>query len=158
MEMKDDSERFRHSIALESLEDTAHLGALIARALKKGNTLALRGDLGAGKTALARSILQALGVTGPIASPTFTLVQAYETARLPIRHFDLYRIEDPSELEELGLDEALSEGAALIEWPDRAEMPEDAINLTLTITGAQSRQAEIDAPAAWAAIFAGKDF
>lgn len=152
--------RFTASFPIAGLENTARLGAAIAAALKRGDAVALHGDLGAGKTALARTILQALGVTGPIASPTFTLVQTYETADLPVRHYDLYRIEEEGEMEELGLDEALAEGATLIEWPERAGgyLPEDALNLSLTITGAQSRLAVIEGPARWAAVFQNKEF
>jgi len=155
LEMNTESPRLSATLRLNGLEETARLGRRIAAALAPGDAVALRGDLGAGKTALARAILQSLGVTGPIASPTFTLVQTYETPRLFIRHYDLYRIEHESELEELGLDEALSEGAALIEWPERAgvRLPDDALNLSLTIIDAQSRLAALDGPARWASAF-----
>lgn len=155
--MKPESSRFTTQIRLETLADTAALGAQLAGGLQSGDALALTGDLGAGKTELARMILRALGVTGPIASPTFTLVQTYDTARLAVAHYDLYRIEDPRELDELGLDEALAEGAALIEWPERAAglLPADTLNLRLTLidthSDAQTRLVEIDAPARWAA-------
>lgn len=155
MEMNEDSSFFRVAVRLCGLAETARLGAALAAGLSRGDAVALKGDLGAGKTALARSILRALGVTGPIASPTFTLVQNYETGGLTIRHYDLYRIEDPRELEELGLDEALSEGAALIEWPERGTMPEDALTVSLSICDAETRQADITGPARWAAHFAG---
>jgi len=152
--MNTDSTPFTARLVLADLEATARLGAVVAAGLGRGDAVALKGDLGAGKTALARVILQALGVTGPIASPTFTLVQSYETARLAIRHYDLYRIEDPREMEELGLDEALAEGAALIEWPEHggAALPEDMLEIFLTITGAQSRLAVLTGPARWAAL------
>lgn len=153
--MNTESSRLSTTFRLNGLEETARLGRRIAAVLAKGDAVALKGDLGAGKTALARAILQGLGITGPIASPTFTLVQTYETPFLLIRHYDLYRIEDESELEELGLDEALSEGAALIEWPERAgdRLPDDVLNLSLTIIDAQSRLAALDGPARWASAF-----
>lgn len=157
MEMQTDSQPFRAVVQLSSPDDTARLGTALAAGLGKGDAVALTGDLGAGKTALARDTLRALGVTGPIPSPTFTLVLVYETARLTVRHYDLYRVEDESELEELGLDEALSEGAALIEWPERAPgaIPGDALHITLTITGNDARQAVLEGPASWAGIFSG---
>jgi len=101
---------------------TTRLGADLAMALKPGDVLALRGDLGAGKTTLARGLIRAL-VGDPdldVPSPTFTLVQTYE-ARIPLSHFDLYRLSGPGELDELGLDEAAGNGAVLVEWPERAE-------------------------------------
>src|SRR6185295_12644825 len=115
----------------------------IAGALRPGDAVALKGDLGTGKTTLARAILRALGVRENVPSPTFTLVQSYDTAQLCVRHFDLYRIEKPSEMDELGLDEALDEGAALIEWPERAgaRLPHDALHVALTLnqTGRMAR-------------------
>ena len=134
---------------------TAGLGARIGRGLRPGDVVALSGELGAGKTALARAILRALGVTGHVPSPTFTLVQSYETPGLTVHHFDLYRIEDQSELRELGLEEAREEGAVLIEWPDRG-MPQswqaDALQVELTTTGETARRAKIAGPSRWRTI------
>ena len=131
---------------------TAGLGARIARSLRPGDVVALSGELGAGKTALARAILRALGVTGHVPSPTFTLVQSYETGALTVHHFDLYRIEDESELRELGLEEAREDCAVLIEWPDRG-MPQawasDALRIALSATGETARQARIAGPSRW---------
>jgi tRNA threonylcarbamoyladenosine biosynthesis protein TsaE len=142
---------------LPDLSATAALGARIASGLQVGDLVALAGDLGAGKTELARAILTALGLTGPMPSPTFTLVQVYEAPRLVVHHYDLYRLEDPRELAELGLDEALEQGAALVEWPDRAGglLPEDALSISLTMSDAQYRLAEITGPARWASVFRG---
>ena len=108
----------------------------------------------AGKTTLARAILQGLGVTEDVPSPTFTLVQQYETPKLAVRHYDFYRIEEPSELNELGLDEALDEGAVLIEWPERApdRVPADALRVDLTAINERERMAHIEGPARWSQI------
>lgn len=116
-------------VALPDLAATAKLGAAIAGALKPGDAVLLRGDLGSGKTTLARAVLAALGVTENVPSPTFTLVQTYDTPRLSVSHYDLYRLRNEQELEELGLEDALDQGAALIEWPERAEkrLPADAL-------------------------------
>ncbi|MGN6514452.1 MAG: tRNA (adenosine(37)-N6)-threonylcarbamoyltransferase complex ATPase subunit type 1 TsaE [Rhizomicrobium sp.] len=142
---------FAGDFPLAGLPGTQTLGARIAAGLQVGDAVALEGDLGAGKTTLARAILESLGVTEDVPSPTFTLVQQYETPRLPVRHYDFYRIEEPSELNELGLDEALDEGAALIEWPETAPnaIPPDALHIKLTITGDRSRNAHIEGPSRW---------
>ena len=119
-------------IGLPDLEAVGRLGAAIARHLGIGDAVLLRGDLGAGKTTLARSILLALGHEGETPSPTFTLLQSYDLT-VPVAHLDLYRLKRPEEIEELGLDDALSTGAALIEWPEQAEdyLPGDALNVAL---------------------------
>jgi len=132
---------------------TGRLGARIAASLRRGGTVALEGDLGAGKTTLARAILQSLGVKESVPSPTFTLVQVYETKQFPVRHYDFYRIERPTEIEELGLDEALTEGAALIEWPERAGslLPDDALHVALSIRDDNTRRAILSGPPEWLA-------
>lgn len=121
---------------------TARLGEDLALALRPGDVLALSGDLGAGKTALARALVRA-NAGDPdleVPSPTFTLVQSYE-GRVPVAHFDLYRLGSPSELDELGLDEALAEGAAVIEWADRAgdRLPATSVTVTLSHDGGGRR-------------------
>lgn len=120
-------------VALPDLDAVSRLGAAIAPYLAAGDAVLLRGDLGAGKTTLARAILVALGHEGETPSPTFTLLQSYALG-LPVAHLDLYRLKRPEEIEELGLDDALGEGAALIEWPEQAEghMPGDALNVALS--------------------------
>ncbi len=142
-------EGFSGSFPLPDLSATGRLAARIAAGLQAGNCVALKGDLGAGKTTLARAILQALGVTEHVPSPTFTLVQSYETTRGSVFHFDLYRIEVPSELEELGFDEALDQGIVLVEWPERAEgrMPSDVLNVALTMD--TERSATVSGASYW---------
>jgi tRNA threonylcarbamoyl adenosine modification protein YjeE len=153
--MTKDSQPFAGHIALPDPAATAAFGRHVAKGLEAGDAVALEGDLGAGKTTLARAILRALGVTEDVPSPTFTLVQTYETPRLTVRHYDLYRIEKASEIDELGLDDALAEGAALIEWPERGEgrLPSDMLNITLAASGPDARIATIHGPAKWATYF-----
>jgi tRNA threonylcarbamoyladenosine biosynthesis protein TsaE len=143
---------FETIVMLQDEAATASLGARIAKGLKPGDVVALSGDLGAGKTALARGILRALGVEERVPSPTFTLVQAYETPALTVYHFDFYRIENAGELSELGLDHALDEGAALIEWPERgmpSRLAADALKVTLDTVSQTARRARIAGPARW---------
>lgn len=137
---------------------TEALGARIGPELRVGDAVLLSGPLGAGKTALARAILRALGVSGHVPSPTFTLVQSYETPALALRHFDLYRIENEADLRELGLDDALDDGAILVEWPERAaaHFPADALSIELTPAGEAARMAHLSGSARWAALAKGK--
>jgi tRNA threonylcarbamoyl adenosine modification protein YjeE len=155
LSMQGKSEGFVREIVLSDETATKALGARIAAGLMAGDAILLAGDLGAGKTALARAVLQALGVAESVPSPTFTLVQHYETQRLPVDHLDLYRIEDESEIDELGLDDAISGGAVLIEWPERAisRMPEDALRIELEISGVTRRRVRASGPARWEKIF-----
>ena len=121
-------------IYLKNTEDTLALGKRIAEGLAPGNVLALVGPLGAGKTTLAQAIARGLGVTERMASPTFTIVQEYETGRLPLYHFDVYRVSDPDELFEIGFDEYLhAGGVCLIEWADLIEdiLPENTVWIKL---------------------------
>lgn len=110
------------TVSLADDAATRWLGARLAGVLAAGDVLALAGDLGAGKTTLARGLIQAaLGRAEPVPSPTFTLVQVYEPADGPsLWHFDLYRLSGPEELVEIGWEEALADGIALVEWPERA--------------------------------------
>jgi len=155
--MTGESRAFQITESLADMAATGRLGARIAGGLQRGDAVALEGDLGAGKTTLARAILEALGVTENVPSPTFTLVQTYETPRFPVRHFDLYRVESETELDELGFDEAVDEGAVLIEWPERAarRLPPGALHVALSVSGEGSRQALVSGPASWKKVFEG---
>lgn len=108
--------------ALPDLAAMADYGAAIAARLRAGDVVALEGGLGAGKTTLARAILAALGHTGEVPSPTFTIIETYDSPplRLPVVHADFYRIEHPDELREIGLDDYREGAALLAEWPDHA--------------------------------------
>ena len=126
---------FSLSLALRDETATAALAARLAPLLKTGDVVLLEGDLGSGKTAFARALINALpGASEEVPSPTFTLVQTYERGGLEIWHCDLYRLEDPEEVEELGLQEAFADGLTLIEWPDRLGpyRPKSALTVTLT--------------------------
>ena len=117
---------------------TARLGAVVARLLQPGDAVCLWGPLGAGKSTLARGLIRAL--TRPdedVPSPTFTLVQFYEAPDLSLAHFDLYRLAGPDEVEEIGLEEALDNGAVLIEWPERLEgrLPADRLDIEIAMAG-----------------------
>ena len=138
-------------IRLEGQDATEALGRRLAAALRPGDVVALYGDLGAGKTTLARGVLRGLGFAGDVASPTFPIVLPYDELALPVWHVDLYRIEDEAELAELALDEALADGALLIEWPERlgAALWPQALRLTLSRDGEGARALTAEVPPAW---------
>jgi tRNA threonylcarbamoyladenosine biosynthesis protein TsaE len=130
---------------------TAHLGAAIARVLGRGEAVCLSGPLGAGKSVLARGLVRALSPgERDVPSPTFTLVQFYAGSTFEIAHFDLYRIARPEEAEEIGLDEALKAGAAVIEWPERLghHLPQNRLDVEIHIEGA-ARRARLTPHGAW---------
>jgi tRNA threonylcarbamoyladenosine biosynthesis protein TsaE len=138
-------------ISLADASETEAMGARIATLLRRHDVIALFGDLGAGKTTLVRGILRGLGFEGEVASPTFPIVQPYEELAIPVWHVDLYRIEDPSELEELALDEARDQASLLIEWPERlgAGLWADALRLGLSRAAHGGRALTAEVPAAW---------
>lgn len=141
-------------LRLATPDATERLGRQIGAVLRVGDVIALHGPLGAGKTTLARGILRGLGHRGEVPSPTFTLVQVYEPplTRLPVWHVDLYRIENPEEIGELGLEEAGAEGAMLIEWPERLTRPwPEALRLDLEPDRSGARGLTAWVPAAWEA-------
>ncbi len=127
------------TIQLGTTEDTARLGQDLALALKKGDLVLLSGDLGAGKSTLARGLIRTIAddIDYEVPSPTFTLVQSYPELRLPISHVDLYRLSHAEEVDELGLEEALEEGVVLVEWPERAEeaLPKQGLSVTFLNEG-----------------------
>lgn len=136
----------KHTLTLDLPDDaaTTALGVRLGAAARPGDVIALRGDLGAGKTTLARGLIRHL--TGPeteAPSPTFTLVQTYQGPTFPIWHFDLYRLEHPGEARELGLEEAV-DGLALIEWPERLDryLPSARLEVQLSF-GVQGRIARL---------------
>ena len=146
-------------LPLPDLAATEALGRALAPLMRAGDVVALYGDLGAGKTALARALIRALpGPAGAaeeeVPSPTFTLVQTYERDVAPVWHVDLYRIEERAELRELGLSEAFAEGIALIEWPDRLgdDLPAEALHVVLEFDGdGMSRRARLAGGDDWSA-------
>jgi tRNA threonylcarbamoyladenosine biosynthesis protein TsaE len=150
----------RGEVALADAAATARLGAAVARRLAAGEAVCLWGPLGAGKSTLARGLIRAL--TRPdedVPSPTFTLVQFYggeaHTGEvLPLAHFDLYRLTRADEAYEIGLDEALEDGAVVIEWPERLEgrLPADRLDIEIAIVGpvgAETRLAVLTPHGRW---------
>lgn len=123
------------SVFLVDESETLAYGESLSRDLRSGGTVFLHGDLGAGKTTLTRGILRGFGYDGPIRSPTYTLVERYETDFLPVSHFDLYRMGDPGELEFLGVrDDIGPEKLCIVEWPERAQGWLGHRNLDIYIT------------------------
>lgn len=138
---------------LADVAATMRAGARLADVLRAGDVVTLTGGLGAGKTSLARGVLAALGLAEEAPSPTFAIVQPYDppAVRLPVLHIDLYRIDDPAEIDELGLEEARHEAALLVEWPERAGVGRwpDALALDIAMTPDGARRLTWAAPDAW---------
>jgi tRNA threonylcarbamoyladenosine biosynthesis protein TsaE len=122
-----------YSLVLAHEDATRTLGIALATRLRPGDVVTLDGDLGAGKTTLARAIIRHLADTDEVPSPTFTLVQVYDAAIAPLWHFDLYRLGDADEIWELGWEEARAGGIALVEWAERLGpiLPADRLAITL---------------------------
>ena len=123
--------------------ETRALGIRLARHLCPGDVLCLWGDLGAGKSELCRGIAAGLGVTAPVTSPSFTIMNVYEEGRLPLYHFDWYRLESSEELYEMGMDEYLGgDGAAVVEWPGVCPdaVPDTRLDVTLTPVSESERE------------------
>ncbi len=138
--------------ALADEAATRALGAGLAPVLRQGDIVRLEGDLGAGKSTLARALIAAVTGVKDAPSPTFTLVETYEGPDFPLWHFDLYRLENPADVWELGLEEALDAGVLLIEWPERIGglLPEGALTVRLETAGA-GRRAHLDGDESWKA-------
>lgn len=138
---------------LADAEASLALGARLAGVARPGDVIALSGPLGAGKTSIARGLLAALGLEGEAPSPSFAIVQPYDPpeVRFPVLHVDLYRIEDASEAEELGLDEARADSLLIVEWPERlgSEPWRDALHLSLDVLNDGTRALTARVPAPW---------
>jgi tRNA threonylcarbamoyladenosine biosynthesis protein TsaE len=137
---------------LVDIAATQRLGAAVTRLLRTGDVVALWGELGAGKTTVARAVITELGYGGEVPSPTFTLVQTYDLSPVAVWHFDLYRIDNPDEVIELSFEEALAEAICLIEWPERMGplLPSDRLDIVLSYTDDDdSRRAELRGHGAW---------
>jgi tRNA threonylcarbamoyladenosine biosynthesis protein TsaE len=128
-------------------------GARLADLVKPGDVVTLSGPLGAGKTSIARGLLAALGWAGEAPSPSYAIVQAYDPpdVRIPVRHVDLYRLENPAELDELGLDDARWDSVLVVEWPEHAGRWDDALALTLSIEPDGARCLTARVPPSWEA-------
>jgi tRNA threonylcarbamoyladenosine biosynthesis protein TsaE len=130
-----------------SAEQTEALGARIAERLQPGDVVLLSGDLGSGKTTLIRGACRALGITGPVTSPTFTIGQRYEGGRMPVSHLDLYRLESLEDEDPALLDDYLGpDGVAFVEWPGAGEsrLGRTALQLRLSHAGEDRRRIEVE--------------
>jgi tRNA threonylcarbamoyladenosine biosynthesis protein TsaE len=135
---------------LKDQDATRDVGRKLAELLRPGDVVTLSGPLGVGKTAVARAMIGSLGHQGEVPSPSFAIVQPYEDLQPPVWHVDLYRIEDPGELEELGLD-SLADAALVVEWPERAgatAWPE-ALQITLDFGEEDARRLTAVVPPSW---------
>jgi tRNA threonylcarbamoyladenosine biosynthesis protein TsaE len=135
---------------LDDEKSTARAGAALAARVRAGDVITLSGPLGVGKTAFARGLLAALGHPGEVPSPSFAIVQPYDDVDPPVWHVDLYRIEQPSELQELGLDSA-AEAVLVVEWPERAgdNAWPDALRLSLDFAEDGARRLTAKVPPSW---------
>lgn len=139
------------TIALDAEAATHDLAGRIAGLARPGDAILLEGGLGSGKTSFARGFLRALGIAEEVPSPTFTLLQVYDTANGPVWHFDLFRLKRPDEALELGLEEGRAEAILLIEWPERLGpmRPSDALTVALEIAGPAARRARLSGGGDW---------
>lgn len=130
----------------DSPSDTRRIGERIGRRLRAGDVVLLSGELGTGKTVLAQGIGRGLGVADPIKSSSFVIMNEYP-GRVRLYHADLYRLESPEQVAELALDELASDGALVVEWPERApaEMPAEHLLVALAYDGARGRSIQVEA-------------
>lgn len=139
-------------VPLNREADTVTFARALGTLLRPGDVVCLWGDLGAGKSTLARALIQGqMGDDTDAPSPTFTLVQTYEAPDFDIWHFDLYRLEDPSEVLELGIEDAFAEAVSLIEWPDRLGpyMPLERLDVVISHGAGDTRELALYAPASF---------
>ena len=136
--------------ALKDEKSTQDFGARLGDVLVPGDAVCLTGNLGAGKSTLARGMIKSLAGADEAPSPTFTFVETYETERFLLWHFDFYRLERPDDVWELGYEEALEDGVLVIEWPERIGdlAPPDALEIRLEIEG-KGRKAIVSASDSW---------
>ena len=142
-------------IVTNSAAETRALGERLAKQLKAGDVILLEGELGAGKSELARGVAKGLGVQETVTSPSFTILNVYESGRIPLYHFDWYRLESAEELYELGMDEYLGgDGIAIVEWPGRCQdaVPEDCLLIRIEAKGETSRRITEEARGGFRAI------
>lgn len=131
------------AVVTKSSTETRALGERLAQQLKAGDVILLDGVLGAGKSELARGVAKGLGVQETVTSPSFTILNVYESGRIPLYHFDWYRLESAEELYELGMEEYLGgDGIALVEWPGRCPdaVPEDCLIIRIEPEGENTRR------------------
>jgi tRNA threonylcarbamoyladenosine biosynthesis protein TsaE len=133
-------------VITRSEAETAAAGRALASRLAAGSTVLLIGDLGAGKTAFVRGLAEGLGVpASEVSSPTFTLMQEYRGGRVPLFHVDLYRLNDPREIEDLGLDEIAADGVLAIEWAERLpRTPPGSVRVAIEHAGELERRIVIE--------------
>jgi tRNA threonylcarbamoyladenosine biosynthesis protein TsaE len=138
-------------VKLKEEKATLAFGRKLAKALRAGDVVTLAGQLSAGKTTLVRGLLEALGHRGEVPSPSFAIVQPYEALDPPVWHVDLYRIENVSDLEELGLEDIREEGVLIVEWPEHAgpDVWPDALALSLEVGEDGARALTAVVPTSW---------
>ena len=133
-------------------EETYRIGKMLGQKARPGQVYALTGDLGVGKTIFTKGFAEGLGVTEPVTSPTFTILQSYTDGRVPLYHFDVYRIEETEEMDEIGYEDCFyGDGGALVEWAEQIEelLPEDTVRIVIRkdpAEGADFREIRITAP------------
>ena len=143
-------------VITNSASETRELGVRLAEQLKAGDVILLDGELGAGKSELARGVAKGLGVQETVTSPSFTILNVYESGRAPLYHFDWYRLESAEELYELGMDEYLGgDGIALVEWPGRCPdaVPEKHLRIRIEAEGENTRRITGETHGGFRAIF-----
>ncbi|MFH1753413.1 MAG: tRNA (adenosine(37)-N6)-threonylcarbamoyltransferase complex ATPase subunit type 1 TsaE [Candidatus Omnitrophota bacterium] len=136
-------------LVFSSVEETMRFGARLGRLIKKGDCIALTGQLGAGKTTLVKGIAKGMGVKDPqhVNSPSFVILKEHK-GKMPLYHFDVYRLNDPEEMDTVGYkDFFYGDGASVVEWADKIReiLPEEYLNIELSVAGEEKREANISA-------------